>query len=787
MVHPMISRLLSAPLLAALALASHAEEKLPRPDPSFAPDAPPGHSMHGDSFDEGPRRRLPLIPGCGDVQFPVTSSHPEVPAYFNQGVAQLHGFWYWEAERSFRTVLQLDPKCVMAHWGMAMANLENEGRARKLIAMATEEALKAATPHEKAWIESARKFFREKKDDNARRDAARELVRDLERIAMDYPDDMEARAMAVCFIWRNQYRLGVDTGSHLAADALARQVLARHPRHPVHHYLIHLWDHERPKQALDSAALCGPSAPGIAHMWHMPGHIYSDLERWADSAWQQEAAARVDHAQMMRHRIFPDQIHNFAHNSEWFIRNLNHLGQARRALEVARNLIAMPRIPRSKKVGPEPAQVHDEEGSTWQYGRNRLIETLLRWELWDETLAMADTVYLEPGRDFDDQWKPEQLRALACYGRGDALEGRRWLAKLEERQAAAERERAESVAAAEEKARKDGKKPEEVKKAGEDAGRPAEKRAKQLAAPVRELKVRDLVAAGRIEEAAKLADDLKDVPEHRMALLRLALGQKDKAVDVAKGFADRSAKQSQPLALLAWVLWEAGKQPEAIEAFGRLRSVAGLSDPDLPAFRRLEPVRLAAGCGAEWRLPDKPPGDIGERPDLDRLGPLAWQPWAAPSWAAVSADGQPVDGKTFLGRPHILIFFLGNACTHCNQQIRAFSERHAAFRDAGLDITAISTDPPAEVKATANPPPFPVHSGADTTAFKAFDAWDDFENKPLHATCLIDAAGHVRWQHVSYEPFMLPDFLLDEARRLLRVPAGPAAVTTAAAAAGEAR
>ena len=142
------------PFLLALAFTARGMDPVAKADPSIAADAPPGHSVHGDSFNEGPRRRLPLIPGCGDVSFPVTSAHPEVQAYFNQGVAQLHGFWYWEAERSFRTVLQLDPGCLMGHWGMAMANLENEERARKIIGKVSDEALQSATPREKAWLES---------------------------------------------------------------------------------------------------------------------------------------------------------------------------------------------------------------------------------------------------------------------------------------------------------------------------------------------------------------------------------------------------------------------------------------------------------------------------------------------------------------------------------------------------------------------------------------------------------------------------------------------------------
>ena len=67
--------------------------------------------------------------------------------------------------------------------------------------------------------------------------------------------------------------------------------------------------------------------------------------------------------------------------------------------------------------------------------------------------------------------------------------------------------------------------------------------------------------------------------------------------------------------------------------------------------------------------------------------------------------------------------------------------------------------------------PFPVLSDQDMRVFKAYRAYDDFEDQPLHATFLIDAGGLVRWQDVSYEPFTDADFLLREARRLLRLPA----------------
>ncbi len=70
--------------------------------------------------------------GTGNVHFPVTTRVSEAQQFFDQGVGQLHGFWYFEAERSFRQVLLLDPDCAMAYWGMAMANTNNDKRAKEL-------------------------------------------------------------------------------------------------------------------------------------------------------------------------------------------------------------------------------------------------------------------------------------------------------------------------------------------------------------------------------------------------------------------------------------------------------------------------------------------------------------------------------------------------------------------------------------------------------------------------------------------------------------------------------
>ena len=68
-------------------------------------------------------------------------------------------------------------------------------------------------------------------------------------------------------------------------------------------------------------------------------------------------------------------------------------------------------------------------------------------------------------------------------------------------------------------------------------------------------------------------------------------------------------------------------------------------------------------------------------------------------------------------------------------------------------------------------------SDTNLDVFKAFRAYDDFEQLPLHGTFIIDGDGRVRWQDIGYEPFMDVNFVLAEAQRLLAQDHAPAAKT----------
>lgn len=730
------------------------------------PATPAGHSMHGEVFNEGPRQKAYLMGNTGNVSLTVTTKSEEAQKFINQGLGQLHGFWYFEAERSFRQAAALDANCAMAYWGMAMANRENTKRGRGFIAEAVKRK-PGASPREAAWIDALNQYLAEGPDKKPRddKDRRRQYLRALESIVHDYPDEIEAKAMLALMIWENSSH-GIPISSHEAAAALLREVHAANPMHPAHHYVIHLWDNEKPARALPSAALCGQAAPGIAHMWHMPGHTYSHVQRYADAVWQQEASARVDHAHMIRDRVLPDQIHNYAHNNDWLVENLSFVGRVRDAVDLAKNLAELPRHPEYNTLG--------RSGSN-KLGRHRLLSVLPQFELWDDLVRLSNTPLLELTDIEDEQVRYRRAVGGARIATGDLTSGKTHIAALQELQTKLKAEQSKAAADAETKAKNEKKPDDQVAKAKNDAAAGFNQRLEKVANALEELHGRWALAGNDATAALAHFEKAKGLDKASLSRAYLRAGDKAKAEQLAREAVNEGKNRVLPLANLVDVLSQCGKPPEATAEFRKLQSLSAFIDREVPIFKRLDELAPKLGLPSEWRQPYQPPGDVGERPDLAKLGPFRWHPAAAPEWTLPNAQGQSISFSAYRGKPVIVIFYLGFGCWHCVEQLTSFGPMQPAFSEAGIDLVAISSDSvdalrqSIEKRAAGGSPPLPVLllSDASLSVFKDYRAFDDFENQPLHATFLIDKDGQVRWQDIGYEPFTQPKFLLDEAKRLL--------------------
>ncbi|MFM2168239.1 MAG: hypothetical protein RIS79_2610 [Verrucomicrobiota bacterium] len=721
---------------------------------ALAADPLPGHSAHGETFNEGPRQAAVLIPGCGDaVKFPISTKNADAQKFFTQGIGQLHGFWYYESERSFRQAAALDPECPMAYWGMAMANVNNDKRAKGFLDKAVKLKDKA-NAREKQWITVLENLYKDDKRDKKQRQL--DCIRDFETLVQDDPKDIEAKAFLVWRIWFGKGDVPISSAQ--VVDAMLDQIFTAVPNHPAHHYRIHLWDDRKPIRAVSSAAQCGQASPGIAHMWHMPGHTFSKLKRFDDAVWQQEASTRVDHAYMIRSYILPDQIHNYAHNEEWLVRNFNELGRVKDALGLAKSLIGNPRHPSNNTL--------DKSGTSASYGRTRLIETLTKWELWDDLRAFTARPAGHPGHDIT------RLRAagLAAYHLND-------LKALSEALKAVEAIQPPKPTEKSEKSDSTDKGKRTLTKSGEEKKPTEAKKPDDKAKAISELKLLIAFLTPKVtrESKSKLLEALKDsdIPKDRLARHWLKLGEKTKAVEVSKNLPQDLAGTIAK----AEILHAAGKADDARKAFDEVTKLAFAMDRDLPAFKRLT---TTFAKDANWPAAAPKRTDSGVRPaDLSKLGPMHWHPPVAPVFEALDLDAKPVKSADFTAKkPTLFMFYLGHECGHCVEQMQAFAKAAADFEKAGIQLVGVTIEPSPVAKnlrAKLNlkkdqPLPFPILCDSSLEAFKKVRAYDDFEKETLHATLLIDTKGNLCWQDISYTPFTDTKFILEESKRLLALP-----------------
>ncbi len=685
-----------------------------------------GHSVHGEAFNAGPRRKARIMQGMGKVDFAATTKSDDARAFINQGVAQLHSFYYLEAERSFRQAAWYDPNCSTAYWGMAMSNVNNAKRAKGFLKKALEVAAKnPPSRRERLYLSAMEAQYRESGDDKSRRQGH---LTGYETIVQEFPGDIDARAWLAMIAWSNAGQDGI--GSRQAVESLIEGVLQVEPTHPgAHHYRIHLWDGVKPERALKSAALFAPSAPGIAHAWHMPGHTYTGLKRYGDAAYQQEGSARVDHAAMTSERTMPFEIHNYAHNNQWLVTSLGHVGRMREAIAVARNLVDQPRDPEKNNV--------QDGGSAQRSGRARWSETLVRYELWDELLAST------LAGDLDWSSTPIEQRER-FYTLGLAYAAKKDKAKL-----------AEQI---------DG-----LKKlaAGAKGGL-----SNQIAEGLAELEGYAHLLEGRIGPAFERFSKAPGMRSEALARAHIDARNFGFAEVSAKTGADRRINEVPALAAYIEILAKVGKLDQAKREAIKLVEIARNADKDIPIFERLArlgvPVTIASSSSAET-------DDAGpHRINLEPLGPLAWGPFDAVPFELADTAEKSWSLADHKGKNVIILFYLGRTCAHCMQQLELFGKEIEAFKKLDTTIVAISTDDLATSKSLKQNKegvlfPMPILPDPELKVFQKYQAYDDFERSPMHSVVLVDAEGKVRYQKTTPDPFLDVDFLKGETARVKRI------------------
>ena len=226
----------------------------------------------------------------GKVEF-VVSCNAAAQAEFNRGMALFHSFWFDPATRSFKKVLEHDPGCGMAQWGMAFIAIGNpfawpaNPKAMQAGASAIAEAERtgAKSERERAYITALAGFFRDW-ESVPHRTRAVALQKAMEALAARYPDDDEAQILHALMLDATALPTDKTFANQLRAAAILEPMFRKHSEHPgVAHYLIHSYDYaELAEKGLPSARVYAGIAPSVPHALHMPSHIYSRVGLWPD-------------------------------------------------------------------------------------------------------------------------------------------------------------------------------------------------------------------------------------------------------------------------------------------------------------------------------------------------------------------------------------------------------------------------------------------------------------------------------------------------------------------------
>ena len=217
----------------------------------------------------------------------------------------LHSFWFQQGEKAFREVLEQDPNCAIANWGIAAILIGNTfaGNATAQDAQKAKEAIQrgrligAKTERERFYIEAIAEYY-DRFGDRPHGARMKSLADAFEVVAKRFPKDDEAQIFYAIYLTATQSPNDKTFADTLKAAHILEPQFKKHPDHPgVAHYLIHSYDYPPiADKGLNAAKRYADIAPSAPHALHMPSHIFTRVGAWQESVATNRRSAEASMA-----------------------------------------------------------------------------------------------------------------------------------------------------------------------------------------------------------------------------------------------------------------------------------------------------------------------------------------------------------------------------------------------------------------------------------------------------------------------------------------------------------
>jgi Tfp pilus assembly protein PilF len=240
----------------------------------------------------------------GRVHF-ETSCNEVAQRRFDRGMRYQHSFWYRQSKAIFEEVLNADPECAIAYWGIALSLLYNphapppaENLPLGLAALQKAKAVGAKTQRERDYVDALLVFYTDY-DKIDHRTRVQGYLKAMQSLAERYASDDEAQIEYAITLNVAASPTDKTYANQLKGAAILEQIAKRQPQHPgVAHYLIHLYDYPPiAEKGLDAAKRYAGIAPAAPHAQHMPSHIFTRVGYWKESIASNVASVRAAKAE----------------------------------------------------------------------------------------------------------------------------------------------------------------------------------------------------------------------------------------------------------------------------------------------------------------------------------------------------------------------------------------------------------------------------------------------------------------------------------------------------------
>jgi tetratricopeptide (TPR) repeat protein len=285
-------------------------------------------------------RPVPIRSGIGKAHDPVSTTSADAQAFYDQGLAYLHGYVWLEAARSFNQALRIDANLAMAQLGLTIAytELNKPDAARGALTRAQGLAAKASA-HDRLHIDArALQMAAEAAPgDHARLAAYR---RALDAALVKEPRDAELwmlRGIAESPDPADRGQGSVASSIPFYDKALALGAVA------ARHYLTHAYENtNRIDEAIVHAAAYARAAPAIPHALHMHGHVLRRAGRIEAAIGAFEAADRAATEYFTAENIPRDYDWHYEHNLDLLGSSYQYVGRMADAARVLKTAFELP-------------------------------------------------------------------------------------------------------------------------------------------------------------------------------------------------------------------------------------------------------------------------------------------------------------------------------------------------------------------------------------------------------------------------------------------------------------